>query len=145
MLTLSQPPADAGWPTAVHCQCPTCLPAPSTCKNPPKSRQGPLGPNSATLSRVVWTAIAEVRDWKAIRCRHQALVERLEGEMGALSFRTYRNVNNASQLLIIAAFPDYDTLREIVDGRGNGIGLLLEAGAVDERIWEATGWDVLDS
>ena len=65
--------------------------------------------------------------------------------MGALSFRTYRNVNNASQLLIIAAFPDYDTLREIVDGLGNGIGLLLEAGAVDERIWEATGWDVLDS
>ena len=45
---------------------------------------------------------------------------------------------------IIAAFPDYDTLREIADGLGNGIGLLLEAGAVDERIWEAIGWDVLD-
>ncbi len=50
-----------------------------------------------------------------------------------------------SSFTTLGAFPDYDGLREIVDGLDYGIGLLLGAGAVDERIWEATGWDVLDS
>jgi hypothetical protein len=50
-----------------------------------------------------------------------------------------------SSFTTLGAFPDYDGLREIVDGLDYGIGLLLGAGAVDERIWEAIGWDVLDS
>jgi len=58
---------------------------------------------------VLFTAIITTNDWKALRERNRAILVVQAQWAGAIRYRIYRNVHDASQVLMIAEFPDDQT------------------------------------
>ena len=87
---------------------------------------------------IVFTSIARVKDWKAVqRLNREILVGRAR-EAGATRYRLYRNVKDASQVLVLAECPDDDAVQELSRDIGDQLGAVLHDGAWDDRAWEAT-------
>ena len=90
---------------------------------------------------VLFTAIITTNDWKALRERNRAILAVQAQQAGAIRYRIYRNVHDASQVLMIAEFPDDDALHELRRALYEQIGVLAAGGRSDERTWEPTGWE----
>ena len=90
---------------------------------------------------VLFTAIITTNDWKALRERNRAILAVQAQQVGAIRYRIYRNVHDASQVLMIAEFPDDDALHELRLALYEQIGVLAAGGYPDERTWEPTGWE----
>src|ERR1700730_15038034 len=86
---------------------------------------------------IVFTSIARVKDWKAVqRLNREILVGRAR-EAGATRYRLYRNVKDASQVLVLAECPDDDAVQELSRDIGDQLGAGLHDGAWDDRAREA--------
>jgi hypothetical protein len=90
---------------------------------------------------VLFTAIITTNDWKALRERNRAILAVQAQQARAIRYRIYRNVHDASQVLMIAEFPDDDALHELRLALYEQIGVLAAGGNPDERTWEPTGWE----
>ena len=55
---------------------------------------------------VLFTAIITTNDWKALREQNPASLVVQAQRAGAIRYRIYRNVYDASQALMITEFPD---------------------------------------
>ncbi|SRR5260221_12704925 len=97
----------------------------------------------ATGMAVVFTYTARVRDWKRLQAvSRQTLIQRAK-EAGAHRYQLYRNSNDASELLIVAEFPDRDAACEMSKILNDQLGDLLAGGLPDDRFWEPCGWETL--
>ena len=90
---------------------------------------------------VLFTAIITTNDWKALRERHRTILVEQAQQVGIIRYRIYRNVHNASEMLMVAEVPDEDALRELRRELCGQIGTLAANGHLDERVWEPTGWE----
>jgi hypothetical protein len=88
---------------------------------------------------ILVTSIIKIKDWQAWREVNRERLLHQAREFGARRYQIYRNVNDASQTLVVAEFADHDAAREMSKALGE-IDDLLAGGAADERIWEPTGW-----
>jgi quinol monooxygenase YgiN len=90
---------------------------------------------------VLFTAIITTNDWKVLREQNHATLVVQAQQAGAIRYHIYRNVHDASQVLMIAEFPDDDALHELRQALYEQIGALAAGGRSDERTWEPTGWE----
>jgi hypothetical protein len=89
---------------------------------------------------ILVTSIIKIKDWQAWQeINRERLIHRAR-QAGALRYQIYRNVNDASQTLVVAEVADHDAAREMRKALGE-IDDLLAGGAADERVWEPTGWE----
>ena len=56
---------------------------------------------------VTFTSIVNIKDWKALQELNRETLVNQADKIGATYFQIYRNLNDVSQMLIIAEFPDY--------------------------------------
>lgn len=89
---------------------------------------------------VILTSVARVKDWKALHQLHDETFVGRARAAGAIRFQVFRNVYDASQMLIIAEFPDHDAMQEMWAAMSAEQGVLPEGGVLDEQIWEPTAW-----
>lgn len=86
-----------------------------------------------------WTG--RVRDWRALRqLNHETLVAHAR-EIGATRYRLYRNLRDASELLLVAELPNEDAVRELARALSASLGALVEGGSPDDRTWEVAGFE----
>jgi hypothetical protein len=90
---------------------------------------------------VTFTSIVNIKDWKALQELNRGILVNQADKIGATRFQIYRNLNDASQMLIIAEFPDYDALREMIKALNKQFETLLTGGLSDDRVWEKTEWE----
>jgi hypothetical protein len=87
---------------------------------------------------VLVTSIARVKDWQALeQLNNETLVGRVK-KIRVRCYRVYRNVNDASQALIIVELPDHDAVREVSEALTEQINMLFEGGISTDGIWELT-------
>jgi hypothetical protein len=93
---------------------------------------------------MVFTSSAKLKDWKALREFHEGVLLASARACGAQRYELYRNVNDATQVLLVAEFADGDQLREFLgtwlDARG-----LVSSDAAHNALWEPLGWAVIPS
>jgi len=90
---------------------------------------------------VTFTSIVKIKDWKALQELNRETLVNQADKIGATHFQIYRNLNDASQMLIIAEFPDDDALREMIKALNKQFETLLTGGLSDDRVWEKTEWE----
>ena len=90
---------------------------------------------------VTFTSIVNIKDWKALQELNRETLVYQADKIGATYFQIYRNLNDVSQMLIIAEFPDYDTLREMIKALNKQFETLLTGDLSDDRVWEKTEWE----
>lgn len=90
---------------------------------------------------VTFTSIVNIKDWKALQELNRETLVNQADKIGATRFQIYRNLNDASQMLIIAEFPDYDALREMIKALNEQFEARLTGGFSDDRVWEKTEWE----
>jgi hypothetical protein len=66
------------------------------------------------------------------------------GEVGAISYRVYRNAKDASQVLVLAELPDHEAAQELARAVGAQRGALPGSSTPDEVEWEATDLDAIN-
>ena len=62
-------------------------------------------------------------------------------QAGATRYQMYRNVKDASQVLLVGEFPDHEAVQELTREVGEQLGALLVGGAWDDRVWEEIACD----
>lgn len=90
---------------------------------------------------VILTVVATSKDWRALRAWSREVLAEGARQAGATRCRTYRNVYDASQLLIVAELPDAEALwalRLAIDGGERSPPL---GDTPSEQAWEPTGWE----
>jgi hypothetical protein len=90
---------------------------------------------------VTFTSTVNIKDWKALQELNRETLVNQADKFGATYFQIYRNLNDVSQMLIIAEFPDYDTLREMIKALNKQFETLLTGDLSDDRVWEKTEWE----
>jgi hypothetical protein len=89
---------------------------------------------------ILVTSIIKIKDWLAWQELNRERLFQRARQAGALRYQIYRNVNDASQTLVVAEVADHDAAREMRKALGE-IDDLLACGVADERVWEPTGWE----
>ena len=89
---------------------------------------------------ILITSIIKIKDWQAWQEINRSRLLDQVRQAGARRYQLYRNVNDASQALVVAEVADYDAARETRKAL-SAIDDLLVDGAADERVWEPTGWE----
>src|SRR5438105_9372777 len=92
---------------------------------------------------ILVTSIIKIKDWHAWREVNRERLLHQAREFGARRYQVYRNVNDASQTLVVAEFADHDAARELSKALGE-ISELLTSSSIDECMWEPTGWEDID-
>ena len=109
----------------------------------PGKKCSPSSKRTQTRMAILLTCLVKIHDWKAWQALQRERLLQPVRQAGARRYQVYRNVNDASQSLVVAELPDHDTAREM--GRAlNEILALLPGSSADERAWEATGWESID-
>jgi hypothetical protein len=90
---------------------------------------------------IVLTALARVKDWRALRHLNRETLLECARDVGATRYRLYRNAKDASEVLVLAELPDHEALRELARVVGARLGALPESETPDDREWEATDLD----
>jgi hypothetical protein len=90
---------------------------------------------------ILFTATARIKDWKALQALHREILVGQAKRVRASQFRIFRNVNDASRMLVILEMADYDSLRELSLALLEVISPLLGSGPADDGYWEPTGWE----
>jgi len=89
---------------------------------------------------ILVTSMIKIKDWQAWQAVNRERLLHQARQAGAKRYQIYRNVNDASQALVVAEVADYDTAREMSNALGE-VSDLLAGGGADEQVWEATGWE----
>ena len=84
---------------------------------------------------VVFTTIASVKDWSALRRLNRETLIRQAREAGATQYRLLRNVNDASEVIVLAELPDYEAAQEL------GKIVAVEMAPLLEGIGEPIAWE----
>jgi hypothetical protein len=87
----------------------------------------------------VFTLIARVKDWEALHKLNQDILIGQAAAAGATRYRVFRNVNDASEVMVLAELQDYEAAQEMGKALDGPMTTLLE------RIWEPTGWEEIGS
>jgi hypothetical protein len=90
---------------------------------------------------VILTVVATSKDWRALRAWSRDVLAEGARQAGATRCRTYRNVYDASQLLIVAELPDAEALWALRLALGEGERSPPLGGTPTEQTWEPTGWE----
>jgi len=90
---------------------------------------------------ILFTAIATITDWKILRQHSREVLIDQAQQAEAIHFQIYRNIHDASQMLILVELPGDDELQELRRTLCEHISTLLEDNRSDERIWEPAGWE----
>jgi predicted ester cyclase len=93
---------------------------------------------------ILFTTTACVKDWKALREAHRTTLLGRARLAGAKRFQVYRNVNDASQALIVVELPDEDAAREMSRALNEQLSDIQVGEVPDYEAWEPTGWDGLN-
>jgi len=88
---------------------------------------------------VVLTAVARVRDWRALRRLADGLLGERARAIGATRLTVYRDAADASLALIAGEFPDREAVLEL----WREVAALepLAGAAPETHVWESLGWD----
>jgi hypothetical protein len=92
---------------------------------------------------ILVTSMIKIKDWLAWQELNRERLLYQASQAGALRYQIYRNVNDASQTLIVAEVAAHDAARELRKALGE-VSDLLAGGAADERVWEPTGWEAIE-
>ena len=90
---------------------------------------------------VIYTAIARVRDWQSLQKLNNDTLVNLAKAIKARHCRIYRNLNDASQAMLIIELADLDEAGEIREALIGQLAALAEIRLTDDRLWEVTDWD----
>jgi hypothetical protein len=89
----------------------------------------------------LYILIAQVRDWKALQRLNRSTLLEFARQAGAIRFRVYRNVRDASQGLLVAELPDYATARDLSERIGAELDAPGDGDLSIERVWQPTELD----
>lgn len=89
---------------------------------------------------IVITATARVKDWKQLEQVHQEQLLVAAQENGALRYEIYRNIYDASQVMLFIELPDEDAVPEIGYLLSQCLALLQCEEQSREYAWEAMNW-----
>ncbi len=90
---------------------------------------------------VTFTSTVNIKDWKALQEVNRETLVNQADQIGATYFQIYRNLNDVSQMLIIAEFSDYDALREMIKALNKQFETRLTGDLSDNQVWEKTEWE----
>src|SRR4051794_32434538 len=90
---------------------------------------------------VMLTLMAHVRDWKQLQAISRDTLIQQAREAGARHYQIYRNTQDASELLIVAEFPDREAACELSKSLHEQLTSLPGASGSDDRFWEPCGWE----
>ena len=93
---------------------------------------------------VILTTIGRVRDWSSLRELHRASLARQARAAGASSLQIYRDVSDASRLLIVASCRDQEAAYELSSLVDGGVGALIESCKPTCQVWEAIEYGELE-
>ena len=80
----------------------------------------------------VFMAIARVKDWKAIqRLNDEELLKNVH-RVGATRYRVYRNLEDASQMLLTIEVPHLDDLNDLIAR----FSVLSKENILESSVWE---------
>lgn len=79
---------------------------------------------------VLYTSIARIKDWQTL----EAALAGGAAPVGRL--QVLRNVQDASQVLLLVELPDHEAIQEVSLALEAQVGHLLTGGPLDHRAWE---------
>lgn len=88
---------------------------------------------------IAFTAHAKLKDWKALQELHERVLWTRAKMCGARRLCLYRNINDATQVLLLAEFAQADQLHEFL-GTWFGTSAALSNSSAHETLWEPLGW-----
>jgi hypothetical protein len=86
---------------------------------------------------VILTTMGRIRDWSSLRELHLASLALQARAAGASSLQIYRDVSDASRILIVAVFRDQEAACELFSLVDEGVGALIESSEPICQVWEA--------
>jgi hypothetical protein len=89
---------------------------------------------------ILLIAVATVKDWKALEQLHDEHLVVTARDVGALRYGTYRNVYDASQVLLLIELPDHDAAREMRGTLSRCLGLIHSDDTPRAQAWEPMNW-----
>ena len=93
---------------------------------------------------VILIKVGRVRDWRTLQKVHRTLLVGQARDLGATRFWVCRNVDDASQVLIVVEGPEHDGLVDLASYLEEHLIGLLDTDANDQGIWEPIEIDGID-
>ena len=93
---------------------------------------------------VVFMAIARVKDWQSLKKLNDDSIAVKARALNARRHQIFRNPNDASQALLWIELPEPDDVCEMRETVVEQFNTLSKVSLIDDRIWESTGWEVVD-
>jgi hypothetical protein len=90
---------------------------------------------------VIFTAVAKVKDWRALQKLDEKIIRDELQAIGAVGYEIYRNTHDASQALLLIELPDQDDIHHVRATVYEALNGLDKVRVTDEWVWEATGWE----
>jgi len=87
---------------------------------------------------IVFTATGRLRDWRAFETRNRETWLEAMRAAGAARYRVYRDVHDASRVLVLAELPDHDALCALREALAGDLAALAGGDGPGERVWEPT-------
>lgn len=85
---------------------------------------------------VIFTAIAKIKDGQTLeKLKAETLIEQARAR-GATRYQIYRNVNDASQALVLVELPNREAVLEVGDAVLEQMDDLLAGKLADDWVWE---------
>lgn len=91
---------------------------------------------------MIITSSYKLRDWKALREYHDRVLLEQAKACGARRYALYRNLNDATRVLLIAEFAGPDRAQEFLGVWLEVCGSLCND-AINPTCWETLGWETL--
>lgn len=93
---------------------------------------------------VIFMAIARVEDWQSLKKINNDSIVVKARALNSEHHQIYRNPNDASQALLWIELPDPDDVCEMRETVFEQLNALGKVSLIDDRIWESTGWEVIE-
>lgn len=93
---------------------------------------------------VILTAITKVEDWQSLQKLNNTSIVVKAMALKARRYQVYRNPNDASQALLWIELADPDDVCEMRETVVEQLNTLSKVSLIDDRIWEPTGWEVIE-
>src|SRR5438128_1389273 len=85
---------------------------------------------------VVLTSTARVRNWQEVRRRSGEALTGQAHTLGATRYQIFRNLKDASRMLIVVEIPDHDAADDLICQICQELGPFVD-GDADDSLWEA--------
>jgi len=90
---------------------------------------------------LIFTTIAKIKDWQMLQKLNSEVLVVQARAAGATRYQVYRNVNDASQALVLVELPHQEAVLEISDLVLEQMDNLPREHLADDRVWEPVGWE----